>query len=87
MITDTQFLKFHTGYYGEVVDHTSQIAMIRFDGEELLEYLQAFEDFLKASEGEAVPDQSEAKEKCLHTYPPATVNGDKRCIQCGEKVG
>ena len=53
MITDQDFLRFHTGYYGDVVDNIKQIIYIKFTGEELLEYLQGFQEFL-ASEGESV---------------------------------
>lgn len=40
--TEQHFLKFHSGYYGEVVDNIKQISHHCFTGEELLEYLQAY---------------------------------------------
>lgn len=41
-MTEQDFLKFHSGYFGEPVDKLGQIARICFTGEELFEYLQDF---------------------------------------------
>jgi len=53
MSTEEQILKFHTGYYGEEISSPIQIVTHKFTGEELVEYLLAFEEFLsRPSEGE-----------------------------------
>lgn len=38
-MTEQEFLKFHSGYFGEEVDKIGQIVMIKFTGEELFEYV------------------------------------------------
>ena len=35
-----EFLEFHTGFFGETVDHVDQIIQITFSGEDLFEYIQ-----------------------------------------------
>ena len=39
-MTNKEFCKTHTGYYGEVVDNIKQVAFISFTGEELKEYVE-----------------------------------------------
>ena len=38
-LTDSEFLKLITNYYGEVVDDMSQVKLISFNGEELKDFL------------------------------------------------
>ena len=40
-MTREQFLEFHSGYYGELVDNTKQLVVCNFSGEELYEYTLA----------------------------------------------
>jgi hypothetical protein len=39
-MTDKEFCKLDTEFYGEVVDHIKQIKLRSFDGEELKEYVE-----------------------------------------------
>jgi len=39
---EKEFLKFHSNYHGEVVDHLKQIAFQNFIGTELFEFCQAY---------------------------------------------
>ena len=38
-MTEQEFLKFHTNYFGEDVDNVDQIVTIRFTGRDLFEYV------------------------------------------------
>ena len=39
-MTDKEFCKLDTAFYGEEIDHIKQIALRTFDGEELKEYVE-----------------------------------------------
>jgi hypothetical protein len=39
-MTDKEFCKLDTAFYGEEVDHIKQIALRTFNGEELKEYVE-----------------------------------------------
>jgi len=40
-MTEEQFLKFYSSYYGEVVDNINQLTIDSFDGKELHEFITA----------------------------------------------
>jgi len=41
-MTEKEFCKLHTSYYGELIDNPKQIALIQFTGEELKHYVEHF---------------------------------------------
>lgn len=41
-MTDKEFCRLDTAYYGDVVDNIKQIRLRSFDGEELKEYVEHF---------------------------------------------
>ena len=41
-MSDKEFCKMHTSYYGEEIDNINQIAFISFSGQELKEYVEHF---------------------------------------------
>lgn len=49
-IREKEFLKFHSGYYGEEVDNIKQMVKCSFSGKELLEYINAAIEQLQPKE-------------------------------------
>ena len=60
-MTKKEFLKLHSGYFGEEVDNINQVVMVRFSGAELFDYVSSLSEiYAKSQWNEAIED---AKEK------------------------
>ncbi len=78
-MTDKEFCKLDTAFYGEEVDHIKQIALRTFNGEELKEYVEHCIE-LHLLTIPVVVQQSEQL-FCYHegSY---TLNEDGTCCKC-----
>lgn len=86
--TEENFLKFHSGYYGEVVDNIKQIAHHCFTGEELLEYLQAYTASLQAGAEkilEFAKGEDSTTEKLIQAYRDLTIVLEAKLRACDER--
>jgi len=47
VLTELEWLKLHSGYYGDEIDNVKQLVKINFTGEELYEYCQHMFEMFK----------------------------------------
>lgn len=88
-MTKEDFLKFHSGYFGEQVDDVKQIALITFNGEELFEYLQEFViETAPMFEGKVVKSETRFCDKCKTNQATILYSGDgfMMCNTCYDKI-
>ena len=78
-MTDKEFCKLDTAFYGEEVDHIKQIALITFNGEELKEYVEHCIKLHLLN----IPVVVRSASKCYTCDNCGRVRNDNGCIVCG----
>lgn len=83
-MTEKEFLKFHSEYFGEKIDDLKQLKKICFSGEELFEYI------IKAqhSKNELALNQPLVSNDCDHPYHAVTIckmTELSKCSKCGKE--
>ena len=85
-MTDKEFCKLDTAFYGEEVDHIKQIALRTFNGEELKEYVEHCIKLHLLN----IPDVVGQSEQlpCEHPYHSiiGEEHGNPKCLKCGKNL-
>jgi len=70
MLTESEWLKLHSGYYGDEIDNVKKLVKINFSGEELYEYCQhMFEMFKQTIPSSTQWTESLVRELVYHINP------------------